>query len=173
MPYDSPTIASDVTLGHSRDSRASRVPTPTPTPTKTVQHAEGVDLGEEPEKGPLRSGEPAAARRRQEPRASRHEGPTYSDADFRRLCALARAVRQTNREGDADLKEAVTCAAARARLRYDAEVINRVLDHVQPPRRSLTLLQAEPPRVHWRARCAHTPTCQTPTQCALAPRGGR
>jgi hypothetical protein len=63
--------------------------------------------------------------------------------------------------------EHLKCAAARAHLRYDASVLGRVLDLVQP-RTRLVERHAEPaPRVHWRDRCAHSPRCQTPTQCDL------
>lgn len=66
----------------------------------------------------------------------------------------------------ADLMEHLKCAAARAKLAYDATVLGRVLDVVQP-RKRLVERHAEPPRTHWRDRCAHTPRCATPTTCAL------
>lgn len=65
-----------------------------------------------------------------------------------------------------DLLEHLKGACARARLAYDSAVLGRVLDVVQP-RKRLVQRQAEPPRTHWRDRCAHTPTCATPTQCEL------
>lgn len=66
----------------------------------------------------------------------------------------------------ADLTEQLKTACAARHLRYDGAVLGRVLDVVQP-RTRLVERHAEPPRTHWRDRCAHTPRCATPTQCDL------
>jgi hypothetical protein len=111
--------------------------------------------------------EPDAARLREVPRASRRAPSVYSDQEFRALCKLVRAEIAAHPALDgSDLMEQLKCGAARAHLRYDASVLGRVLDVVQPHKR-LVQRHAEPPRVHWRDRCPHTPTCTTPTQCEL------
>jgi hypothetical protein len=167
MTYDSTTISPHVTLGHPRDSRASRVPTPTPTPTKTVQQPAGLDLWEEPEKGPEGWDRPAAARLHEEPGASRRPPGVYSDQEFRRLCKLVRAELRAHADLEgADLMEHLKCACAARRLAYDSAVLGRVLDIVRP-RERLVQRHAEPSATHWRDRCAHTPRCTTPTACAL------
>ena len=153
--------------GHLRDSRA---PSPSHSPfhsLKNVQHAEGVDLWEEPEKGPDGWTEPDAARLHEEPGASRRPPGSVSDQEFRRLCKLVRAEIAAHPALDgSDLMEHLKCAAARARLAYDSAVLGRVLDVVQPRKRVVDR-HAETPRVHWRERCAHSPRCATPTQCDL------
>lgn len=172
--------------GHLRDSRA---PSPSHSPShslKNVQQPAGLDLWEEPEKGPdgnipvdflIRAGgnspelgwaEPDAPRLHDEnPDGSRHRPGVFSNEEFRRLCVLVRAELKAQPTLDgADLMEQLKCAAARARLRYDTTVLGRVLDVVQP-RKRLVERHAEPPRTHWRDRCAHTPRCTTPTACAL------
>jgi hypothetical protein len=110
---------------------------------------------------------PDAARLHDEnPRGARAPG-VYSDQEFRRLCVLVRSeLREHSALDGADLMEHLKCACARAKLAYDASVLGRVLDVVQP-RKRLVQRHAEPPRTHWRDRCAHTPRCATPTACAL------
>jgi hypothetical protein len=111
--------------------------------------------------------EPDAPRLHDEnPGGSRPPG-AYSDQEFRRLCVLVRSeLREHSALDGADLMEHLKCACARAKLAYDASVLGRVLDLVQP-RTRLVQRHAEPPRTHWRDRCAHTPRCPTPTACAL------
>lgn len=170
MTYDTPTISPAVTLGHPRDSRASRVPTPTPTPTKDRTAARRAgSLGRARE-----GARAAAARLHEEPGASRRPPGVFSDAEFRRLCALVRSELATHAGlGGADLMEHLKCATARARLRYDSAVLGRVLAVVRPRSRVLARYR-EAVGMHWRDRCAHAPTCATPTQCALrAAREGR
>jgi hypothetical protein len=169
MTHLAPLAETPVTLGHLCDSRASRVPTPTPTPTKNVQQPAGLELWGEPERGPTCSAEPDAPRLDEEPRALRRGPHEFSDQEFRRFCKLARAEIAANPGLDgADLTEHLKCAAARAHLRYDASVLGRVLDVVQPRQRAVAL-RREPPRMHWRARCEQRghPWCTTPTQCDL------
>jgi hypothetical protein len=163
MTYDSPTIGTNVTLGHPRDSRASRVPTPTPTPTKTVQRGAAPDLWEEPEKGPRLAG-PAAARRHEEPRVSRRGLSAFSESDFRRFCAIVRGELATGLVGAAFI-EHLKSRCAQLHVLYTGEVLERAVDAVLTPR---------PPkpevRLHWRERCrrrGHPRECTTPTQCAL------
>lgn len=162
-----PHVTPPVTRGQKCDSRTSRVPTPTPTPLRTVQQPAGLELWEEPEKGPEGWDKPAAARLHDEnPGGSRPPG-VYSDQEFRRLCALVRSELRTHATLDgADLMEHLKCAVARAKLAYDATVLGRVLDVVQP-RKRLVARHAEPPVSHWRDRCAHTPRCTLPVHCAL------
>jgi hypothetical protein len=153
--------------GRLRDSRAPS-PSHSPSPSlKTVQHAEGVDLWEEPEKGPDGWDKPDAPRLHEEPDGARHRPGVFSNEEFRRLCVLVRAELQAQPTLDgADLMEQLKTACAARHLRYDGAVLGRVLDVVQP-RKQLVARHAEPPRVHWRDRCAHTPRCTTPTQCEL------
>jgi hypothetical protein len=137
---------------------------------QSVQQPEGLDLWEEPEKGSRRLAEPDAARLDEEPRAWRRGPHEFSDQEFRRLCKLVRDELRTQGGLDgADLMEHLKCAAARAHLRYDASVLGRVLDLVQPRKRFVTR-HTEPPRVHWRVRCeqrGHPRWCATPTHCEL------
>jgi hypothetical protein len=157
---------------------ASRVPTPTPTPTPTkslerrfasaLGSTGGAALRGESERGPDGWDKPDAARLHEEPRGSRRAPGVYSDQEFRRLCKLVRAEIAAHSTLDgSDLMEHLKCAAARARLAYDATVLGRVLDVVQPRQRLVTRHAEPAPRGHWRERCAHTPRCQTPTQCDL------
>jgi hypothetical protein len=133
---------------------------------QSVQQPEGLDLREEPEKG-RRLAEPDAARLDEEPRGLRRGPHEFTDQEFRRLCVLVRAELQAQPGLDgADLMEQLKTACAARHLRYDSAVLGRVLDVVQP-RKRLVARYAEPPRVHWRDRCAHTPRCTTPTQCDL------
>jgi hypothetical protein len=191
MMQNSTTVSADVTLGQKCDSRASRVPTPTPLHLRTVQPAEGGALRESPRgAGPpqsprLRSAEPVAALRPDaEHRASRRGMSTPVEIEptqgFRLLCALIRRELGAHpalnwREGYTDLVEHMKTAAAKAQLPYGQDKLTRALHAVEAsvkaraPKR-----QPEPPRVHWRDRCAHTPRCTTPTQCELrATREGR
>jgi hypothetical protein len=114
--------------------------------------------------------EPDAARLPEEPRGSRRPPGVFSDQEFRRLCKLVRAEIATHPALDgSDLMEHLKCAAARARLPYDASVLGRVLDVVQP-RKRLAQRNAEPAPMHWRERCerrGHPRWCATPTQCDL------
>jgi hypothetical protein len=164
MTYDSPTIPTHVTLGHSRDSRASRVPTPTPTPTKNVQRGAAPDLWEEPEKGSRRLAEPDAARRHEDPRAVRRGLSTFSEQDFRRFCAIVRGELATGLVGAAFI-EHLKGRCAQLHVLYTGEVLERAVDAVLTPRP----LKPEV-RLHWRERCrrrGHPRECQTPTQCEL------
>jgi hypothetical protein len=154
---------------------ASRVPTPTPTPTKSLERRFASALGSpggaalrgERERGPDGWAEPAAARLHEGPRGSRRAPGVFSDQEFRALCKLARTEIAAHPALDgSDLLEHLKCAAARARLAYDSAVLGRVLDVVQP-RQRLVQRHAEPAIGHWRERCTHTPTCGTPTHCAL------
>lgn len=141
-------------------------PIPIPIPRDLDQRA-ALDLREEPEKGPEGWNKPAAARLHEEPGASRRPPGVFSDQEFRRLCKLVRTEVAAHPALDgSDLMEHLKCAAARARLAYDGSVLGRVLDVVQP-RKRVVERHVEPPRVHWRDRCAHTPRCATPPQCEL------
>lgn len=184
MHVDSTTMSGHVTPGHSRDSRASRVPTPTPTPTKTVQPAEGGALRESP-RGATPHAEPVATRRHEEHRGLRRGISTHGDElessqVFRLLCALVRAELRAHpelnwREGYTDLVEHMKTAAAQAQLPYGQDKLTRALHAIERSEKARApKRQAEPPRTHWRDRCAHTPRCATPTACALASaRGAR
>jgi hypothetical protein len=120
---------------------------------------------------------PVASRRTEEHRASRRGNFTPVEIEptqgFRLLCALIRRELGAHpalnwREGYTDLVEHMKTAAARAQLPYGQDKLTRALHAVEAsvkaraPKR-----QPEPPRVHWRDRCAHTPRCTTPTACAL------
>jgi hypothetical protein len=122
--------------------------------------------------------EPVAARRHDaEHRASRRGNFTPVEIEptqgFRLLCALIRQELRAHpalnwRAGYPDLVEHMKTAAARASLPYGQDKLTRALHAVEAsvkarqPKR-----HAEPPRTHWRDRCAHTPRCTTPTACAL------
>jgi hypothetical protein len=191
MTHATPFAETPVTLGHLCDSRASRVPTPTPTPTKNVQPAEGGALRESPRgagaatgacgkpvdgsRGAGQEHRPAAGR--DEHRASRRGPSPHREIEptelFRLLCALIGAELRAHPDlnfttGYVDLVEHMKCAAAHARLPYGQDPLRRALDAVEHARRARTPKpRPEAPRVHWRDRCAHTPTCATPTQCDL------
>jgi hypothetical protein len=149
-------------------SNATVTPSPFPLPyPKNVQRGAAPDLWGEPERGPDGWDKPDAPRLHEEPDGSRHRPGVFSNEEFRRLCVLVRAELQAQPGLDgADLMEQLKTACAARHLRYDGAVLGRVLDVVQP-RKQLVTRHAEPPRVHWRDRCAHTPRCTTPTQCEL------
>jgi hypothetical protein len=154
----------------------SPVPVPGTVSKRSVQRRvapalrqpEGLDLRGGSGRGPDGWANPAAARLHEVPRGSRRAPGVYSDQEFRALCKLARTEIAAHPSLDgSDLMEHLKCAAARARLAYDSAVLGRVLDVVQP-RPRLVQRHAEPAaRSHWRERCAHRPTCTTPTHCAL------
>jgi hypothetical protein len=120
--------------------------------------------------------EPVASRR-QEHRASRRGPYTPVEIEptqgFRLLCALIRQELRAHpalnwREGYVDLVEHMKTAAARAHLPYGEGRLGRALDAIEHSEKARQPKRApEPPRTHWRERCAHTPTCATPTHCAL------
>lgn len=195
MTHDSPTIGTYVTVGHPRDSRASRVPTPTPTPLKTVHpdavgalrgsprgaHATTKGCGKPAEIAREAGQEHRPAAGREEHRASRRGRSSHQEIApgelFRVQCALIKRELAARPElnfgkGYANLVEHMKCAAAQAHLPYGADSpFGRALEAVEAARRPkvqrLVQRQAEPPRTHWRDRCAHTPRCHTPTACAL------
>jgi hypothetical protein len=143
-----------------RNGPVTVYPFPIPSTTKNVQRGAAPDLWEEPEK-------PDAPRLHEEPDGSRHRPGVFSNEEFRRLCVLVRAELKTQPTlAGADLMEQLKTACAAHHLRYDGAVLGRVLDLVQP-RTRLVERHAEPPRTHWRDRCAHTPRCQRPTDCVL------
>lgn len=126
---------------------------------------------------------PAAGR--EEHRASRRGPSPHQEITpeelFRLHCALIERELRAHPDlnfgkGYVDLVEHMKCAAARARLPYGGDSpFGRALEAVEAARRARTpRARPEPPRTHWRDRCAHTPRCQTPTACALtAARGTR
>lgn len=175
-----------------RNGPVTVYPIPIPS-TKTVHpaeggalSAEGGALGESPRGGredarwAQKEHRPAAGR--EEHRASRRGRFTQQEITpedlFRVQCALIERELRSHPEldfgsGYTDLVEHMKCAAAKARLAYDgASPFTRALKAVEAARRPkaprLVPRHAEPPRTHWRDRCAHTPRCTTPTQCALA-----
>lgn len=131
---------------------------------------EGLDLREEPEKGP-RLAEPAAPRRHEEPRGSRRGLCGFTEQDFRRLCRVVRGELPAGL-ADGDLIEHLKDRCAALHLPYSSEVLQRVVDAVTAPRPAQPQLE-----IHWRQRCealGHPRWCATPTQCALrAAREGR
>ena len=144
-----------------RDSRAYvPTPTPTPTPTKTVQQPAGLDLREEPEKGPQRLAEPDAARRRSA-RAAR--GGSFTESDFRRLCALMRqeAAARAFETEDALVAHVQRCAG-RLGLLCPPDALER-----------LAIVAGRERETHeaaWRERCTragHRPRCQSADHCTL------
>jgi hypothetical protein len=121
-------------------------------------------------------GEPVASRR-QEHRASRRGPCTPPEIEpsqgFRLLCALIRAELRAHRDlnfatGYVDLVEHMKTAAAKAQLPYGQDKLTRALDAIERSEKARAPKRSpEPPRTHWRDRCAHTPRCATPTQCDL------
>jgi hypothetical protein len=142
-----------------------------------VQPAAGGALRESP-RGGAPSEKPAAPRRPNEEHRASRRGPYPDDGlertqVFRLLCALVRAELRAHPQlnfgaGYTDLVEHLKCAAARAQLPYEHDHLRRAMDAIE---RTLKARRPKPmpeaPRVHWRDRCAHTPRCTTPTQCAL------
>lgn len=120
--------------------------------------------------------EPVATRR-QEHRASRRGMSTPDEIEstqgFRLLCALIRRELVAHRElnfgaGYTDLVEHMKTAAAKAQLPYGQDKLTRALHAVEASVKARAPKRhAEPRAMHWRDRCVHTPTCTTPTQCAL------
>jgi hypothetical protein len=119
---------------------------------------------------------PVASRRTEEHRASRRGNFTPVEIEptqgFRLLCALIRrelgAHPALNWRDYTDLVEHMKTAAAKAQLPYGQDKLTRALHAVEASVKARAPKpRAEPPRVHWRDRCAHTPRCTTPTQCDL------
>ena len=118
---------------------------------------------------------PAAGR--EEHRASRRGRFTHREIEpselFRLLCALIgselKAHPELNwREGYTDLVEHMKTAAARAQLPYGQDKLTRALHAVEASIKARAPKpRPEPPRTHWRDRCAHTPRCTLPEHCAL------
>lgn len=159
-----------------RNPALARVPAPArsrPRPhTSDLDHAAGVDLREEPEKGP-RLAVPDAARR-SSARAAR--GGSFTEADFRRLCVLLRQQRDSDPwAAPHTLVARVEGLAEQVGLPCPPEAsarLSAVLDDERLRRRDATrkhelLRRARAVVAHWRDRCAHTPRCATPTACAL------
>ena len=98
---------------------------------------------------------------------------------FRLLCALIRAELRAHPDldwgkGYADLVEHMKTAAAKASLPYGQDKLTRALDAIERSEKARRPKPAPaPPVSHWRDRCAHTPRCATPTQCALKTVRGR
>jgi len=160
-------------------------PVPGTVSKRSVHPAEGGAL-DQPEglalwggsgRGTPRLAEPVAARRFEEHRASRR-GPYLPNEiepsqGFRLLCALIRQELRAHpalnwREGYIDLVEHMKTAAARAQLPYGQDKLTRALNAIERTEKArVPKPKPEPPRVHWRERCAHRPRCATPTQCDL------
>jgi hypothetical protein len=147
----------------------SPVPVPVTRSQKIVQQREALDLWEEPEKGARRLAEPDATRR---PSARAARGDAFTERDFRRLCAVLREAQERDPQMTPDALVAhVEGLALRANLPCPPEASERLAAVLVEER----LRQRDQARVRratawtasWRDRCAHTPKCTTPTQCAL------
>jgi len=171
MTQNSTIISTDVTRGHFYDSRASRVPTPLHSPKERTAGRSPGTLGRARE-GAATPEEPDAARRR----SARAARGMFSESDFRRLCAVMRRERAAyphmapealvwHVEGLAE-KAGLPCPPE-ASERLAAVLTSDALQQRGAARRRERMRRAWPVATTWRDRCAHSPTCTTPTQCAL------
>jgi hypothetical protein len=142
--------------------RGARDPVPS-RPVEDLNHAEGVDLREEPEKGP-RLAEPVAARR---PSARAARGGSFTERDFRRLCAVMRQEHAASPFAtQAALLEHVSCVANLAGIPHPPEAMTRLAGVLA----SLAAREREDHEAAWRDRCrraGHHPRCQDADHCTL------